>query len=190
MKQIMLWGPKMGSFRWFDWNVHKWNKSFKSSWMTFQTAGSSLNWIIFILEMLTLKHRTAGIRREEDWCWYWWSAIHFNNDNWSNHDSMTIALAPEGTVGWEIKYSVKMKLPWVNLGLSRHCREDNRILETMIVATIVAIVATIKKIAKLVILKAKFKEINHMIWKIQITIIHFRILMLEIPLICALKTFL
>ena len=75
------------------------------------------------------------------------------------------------------------------LGFSPHCREDNRILETMIVATIVTIVATIKKIAKLVILKAKFKEINHIIWIIQITIIHFRILMLEIPLICALKTF-
>ena len=42
----------------------------------------------------------------------------------------------------------------VNMGLSRHCREDNRILETM-----VAIVATIKKKAKLLILKAKFKEI-------------------------------
>ena len=53
----------------------------------------------------------------------------------------------------------------------------------MIVATIVA---TIKKIAKLLILKAKFKEINHIIWKIQITMIHFRIVMLEIPLICAL----
>ena len=51
----------------------------------------------------------------------------------------------------------------LDLGLSRHCREDNRILETMIVATIVAIVATIKKIAKLLILKAKFKEINHII---------------------------
>ena len=76
----------------------------------------------------------------------------------------------------------------LDLGLSRHCREDNRILETMIVATIVTIVATIKKIAKLLILKAKFKEINHIIWKIQITIIHFRIVMLEIPLICALKT--
>ena len=49
------------------------------------------------------------------------------------------------------------------LGLSQHCREDNRILETMIVTTIVAIVATIKKIAKLAILKAKFKEINHII---------------------------
>ena len=36
-------------------------------------------------------------------------------------------------------------------------------LETMIVATIVIIVATIKKIAKLAILKAKFKEINHII---------------------------
>ena len=51
----------------------------------------------------------------------------------------------------------------VDLGLSQHCREDNRILETMIVATIVTIVATIKKIAKLLILKAKFKEINHII---------------------------
>ena len=111
-KQIMLWGPKMGSFWWFDWNVHKWNKSFKSSWMTFQTAGSSSNWIIFILEMLTLKHRTAGIRREEDWCWYWWSAIHFNNDNWSNHD-MTIA--PERTVvDWKIEYSAKMS--WCSCG--------------------------------------------------------------------------
>ena len=49
------------------------------------------------------------------------------------------------------------------LGLLRHCREDNRILETMIVATIVTIVATIKKIAKLVILQAKFIEINHII---------------------------
>ena len=49
------------------------------------------------------------------------------------------------------------------MGLSRHCREDNGILETMIVATIVAIVATIKKIAKLLILNAKFKEINHII---------------------------
>ena len=56
----------------------------------------------------------------------------------------------------------------------------------MIVATIVA---TIKIIAKFVILKAKFKEINHIIWINQITIIHFRVLMLEIPLICALKTF-
>ena len=44
----------------------------------------------------------------------------------------------------------------LDLGLSRHCRVDNRILETMIVATIITIVATIKKIAKLVILKAKF----------------------------------
>ena len=34
----------------------------------------------------------------------------------------------------------------VDLGLLRHCREDNRILETMIVATIVEIVVTIKKI--------------------------------------------
>ena len=34
----------------------------------------------------------------------------------------------------------------VNLGLSRHCHEDNRILETKIVATIVIIVATIKKV--------------------------------------------
>jgi hypothetical protein len=48
------------------------------------------------------------------------------------------------------------------IGLSRHYREDNRILETKIIATIVAtIVATIKKTAKLVIFKAKFKEINH-----------------------------
>ena len=69
------------------------------------------------------------------------------------------------------------------MGLSRHCREDNIILETMIVTTIVTI-------AKLAILKAKFKEINHIIRKIQITIIHFRIVILEIPLICALKTFL
>ena len=44
----------------------------------------------------------------------------------------------------------------VDLGLSRHCREDNIILETMIVTTIVTI-------AKLAILKAKFKEINHII---------------------------
>ena len=51
----------------------------------------------------------------------------------------------------------------LDLGLSRHCREDNRILETMIVATIVSIVATIKKIAKLAILTVKFKEINHII---------------------------
>ena len=54
----------------------------------------------------------------------------------------------------------------LDFGLSRHCREDDRILETMIVATIVTIVtivATIKKIAKLLILKAKFKEINHII---------------------------
>ena len=79
---------------------------------------------------------------------------------------------------------------WLDLGLSQHCREDNRILETMIVATIVAIVATIKKVAKLLILKAKFKEINQIIWKIQITKIHFRIVMPQIPLICALKTFL
>ena len=78
----------------------------------------------------------------------------------------------------------------VDLGLLWHCREDNRILETMIVTTFVSIVTTIKKKAKLVILKAKFKEINHIIWKIQITIIHFRIVMLEIPLICTLKTFL
>ena len=60
----------------------------------------------------------------------------------------------------------------------------------MIVATIVAIVTTIKKKAKLVILKAKFKENIHIICKIQMNIIHFRIVMLEIPLICALKTFL
>ena len=78
----------------------------------------------------------------------------------------------------------------IDMVLSQHCREDKIFLETMIVATIVIIVATIKKIAKLAILKAKFKEINHIIWKIQITIIHFRIVMLEIPLICALKTFL
>ena len=78
----------------------------------------------------------------------------------------------------------------IDLGLSQNCREDNRILETMIVATIVAIVATIKKIAKLLILKAKFKENNHTICKIQMNIIHFRIVMLEIPLICALKTIL
>ena len=32
--------------------------------------------------------------------------------------------------------------------LSEHCREDKIFLETMIVATIVMIVATIKKIAK------------------------------------------
>ena len=51
----------------------------------------------------------------------------------------------------------------VDLGLSQHRREENRILKTMIVATIVAIVVTIKKIATLVILKAKFKEINHII---------------------------
>ena len=51
----------------------------------------------------------------------------------------------------------------VDFGLSQHCPEENRILKTMIVATIVAIVATIKKIAKLAILKAKFKEINHII---------------------------
>ena len=51
----------------------------------------------------------------------------------------------------------------LDFGLSRHCCEDNSILETMIVATIVTIVATIKKIAKLEILKAKFKEINHII---------------------------
>ena len=51
----------------------------------------------------------------------------------------------------------------IDLSLLRHCHEDNRILETMIVATIVTIVATIKKIAKLAILKAKFKEINHII---------------------------
>ena len=44
--------------------------------------------------------------------------------------------------------------------MSQHCHEDYRILETMIVATIVA---TMKKIAKLVILKPKFKEINHII---------------------------
>ena len=33
----------------------------------------------------------------------------------------------------------------VDLGLLRHCREDNRILETMIVTTFVSIVTTIKK---------------------------------------------
>ena len=65
-----------------------------------------------------------------------------------------------GGFGWTNICSKGFKL---DLGLSRHCREDNRILETMIVATIVAIVATIKKIAKLLILKAKFKEINHII---------------------------
>ena len=70
----------------------------------------------------------------------------------------------------------------LDLGLSRHCHEDNRILETMIVAII-------KKLAKVAILKAKFKEINYIIWKIKRTIIHFRIVMLEIPIICALKTF-
>ena len=77
----------------------------------------------------------------------------------------------------------------LDLGMSWHCHEDNRILEAMIVATIVAIVSTINKIAKLTILKAKFKEINNIIWKIKLTIIHFTIVMLEIPQICALKTF-
>jgi len=45
------------------------------------------------------------------------------------------------------------------------------------------IVATIKKLIKLEILKTKFKEINPIIRRIHKSIIHFRILMLEIPLI-------
>ena len=46
----------------------------------------------------------------------------------------------------------------LDMVLSRHCREDKFFLETMIVATIVM---TINTISKLVILKTKFKEINH-----------------------------
>ena len=53
-------------------------------------------------------------------------------------------LADYSTLVWTEK---NVLISSVNLGLSRHCHEGNRILETIIVATIVA---TIKKIAKLV----------------------------------------
>ena len=72
----------------------------------------------------------------------------------------------EGTVRLQrlLNQTFKVSAAYIlDLGLSQHCCEDNIILEPMIVATIVTIVAKIKKIAKLAILKAKFKEINHII---------------------------
>ena len=54
----------------------------------------------------------------------------------------------------DYRYMVFLALKY--MGLLQQCREDNIILETMIVTTI-------KKIDKLLILKAKFKEINQII---------------------------